>query len=549
MQPTRPTIDPALQSVADVFQSDAQVVLAFAACLDDQENSDGKSADLRGLISRLSEQDAVRLKRLVTAERFEGNLGEVLKLPLGGDGPEMLLIAGLGGPLVVKTQSRQPPPDRSTSDRDRVVRAAASAVRSLPSRRPSRVGLWWDPQSAGGGNSVSAEGGNSVSAEGGNSVSAEGENSAFAGGEDADAAIIGLMTGSDGQDLLKTSGKRSEIDVVLVEGVAADAIERGRSIGLAINATRRLVNMPANEIYPESFCAQVQPIAEACGLEVEIWDADRLAKENCRAMLAVGRASKFPPHMLILRHRGGPDGDAPTAVVGKGVTFDSGGLSIKPSASMLDMKCDMAGAATVVGTLLAAARLKLPRNVVGVCGLAENMIAGDAYRLGDVIETRSGKTIEIHNTDAEGRVVLSDTLDVVADMKPRAIVDLATLTGACMVALGNETTGLMSNDADLQAKIQNAAAHEGEPVWPLPMFSLFDDHVKSKVADLRNVGNGRWGGAITAAKFLEPFVRELPWCHMDIAGPAFADSPEPHRDAGATGAMVRSLVRWLSEDE
>ena len=173
------------------------------------------------------------------------------------------------------------------------------------------------------------------------------------------------------------------------------------------------------------------------------------------------------------------------------------------------------------------------------------MIAGDAYRLGDVIETRSGKTIEIHNTDAEGRVVLADTLDVAAGHNPVMMVDLATLTGACMVALGNEVAGLMSNNPEVQSAIQDAAAIEGEYVWPLPMFELFDEKIKSKVADIKNVGNGRWGGAITAAKFLEQFVGDTPWCHIDIAGPSFADDATPVRDAGATGVMVRTLVRWI----
>jgi leucyl aminopeptidase len=189
--------------------------------------------------------------------------------------------------------------------------------------------------------------------------------------------------------------------------------------------------------------------------------------------------------------------------------------------------------------------LKLPINVVGVCGLAENMISGDAYRLGDVIETRSGKTIEIHNTDAEGRVVLADTLDVTVEQNPIAIVDLATLTGACMVALGRDTAGLMTNDSVLCDKVAEAAETEGEWVWELPMFDFFDEQVKSKVADLKNVGDGRWGGAITAAKFLESFVGKTPWVHIDIAGPAFAESPKPHRDAGATGVLVRTLIRWL----
>ena len=173
------------------------------------------------------------------------------------------------------------------------------------------------------------------------------------------------------------------------------------------------------------------------------------------------------------------------------------------------------------------------------------MVSGDSYKLGDVIETRSGKTIEILNTDAEGRVVLADTLDVAVQQKPQAIVDLATLTGACMVALGIDVAGLMTNDQALCDAVQSAAESECEPVWQLPMFSLYDDKVKSKVADIKNVGEGRWGGAITAAKFLENFVADVPWVHIDIAGPAFVDSPKPHRDAGATGVMVRSLVRWI----
>jgi leucyl aminopeptidase len=245
-----------------------------------------------------------------------------------------------------------------------------------------------------------------------------------------------------------------------------------------------------------------------------------------------------------MRYRGGGD-ESPLAIVGKGVTFDSGGLSLKPSESMVDMKCDMAGAATVVGVMHAIAQLGVRHNVVGVCGLAENMVSGSSYKLGDVIETRSVKTIEILNTDAEGRVVLADTLDVALQNQPRAIVDLATLTGACMVALGNEVAGLMTNQQELCDQIEASAILEGEPVWQLPMFDLYNEKIKSKVADIKNVGEGRWGGAITAAKFLENFVGDVPWVHIDIAGPSFADSPKPHRDAGATGAMVRTLLNWV----
>ncbi len=264
--------------------------------------------------------------------------------------------------------------------------------------------------------------------------------------------------------------------------------------------------------------------------------------------MAVGGGSARPPRLILLRYDGG-DSEPPIALVGKGVTFDSGGLSLKPSDSMTDMKCDMAGAATVLGVLHALARLGVKRNVIGVCGLAENMVSGRSYKLGDVIQTRSGKTIEILNTDAEGRVVLADTLNVAIQQKPKVMVDLATLTGACMVALGREVAGLMANDQSVCDAVQAAARTEGEPVWQLPMFQLYDEKVKSKVADIKNIGEGRWGGAITAAKFLENFVGQTPWLHIDIAGPAFADSPKPHRDAGATGAMVRTLVRWIETTE
>jgi leucyl aminopeptidase len=212
---------------------------------------------------------------------------------------------------------------------------------------------------------------------------------------------------------------------------------------------------------------------------------------------------------------------------------------------MLTMKCDMAGAATVLGILNAAAKLRAKRNIVGVLGLVENLISGDAFKLGDVLTARSGKTIEIHNTDAEGRLVLADCLNVALDQKPSQIVDFATLTGACVVALGTEVAGLMTNNSKLQSEIQSFSERCGEHTWPLPMHSFFTEQIAGKVADIKNVGEGRWGGAITAAKFLEEFVAETPWAHLDIAGPAFYDSPKPWADAGGSGVLVRSFAEWL----
>ena len=359
-----------------------------------------------------------------------------------------------------------------------------------------------------------------------------------------ESLVAGCIYGCEGQGIYQSEVAIHVPEKIVFSGVSQAAIDRGRVLGESINQTRRLVNEPPAMIYPESFARRAAELASDVGLSVEIWDESRLATEGCRAMLAVGAGSAKKPRLVILRHDGGND-EPPIALVGKGVTFDSGGLSLKPSESMADMKCDMAGAATVVGVMTALARLGVKRNVIGFCGLAENMVSGESYKLGDVIETRSGKTIEILNTDAEGRVVLADTLDVAVQHRPSAMVDLATLTGACMVALGTEVAGLMTNDQPLCDQLRIAAEQIGEPVWQLPMFELYDEKVKSCVADIKNVGEGRWGGAITAAKFLQHFVGDVPWVHIDIAGPAFADSAKPHRDAGATGVMVRTLVRWI----
>ena len=289
----------------------------------------------------------------------------------------------------------------------------------------------------------------------------------------------------------------------------------------------------------------MQRLADEVGLGIEIWDEERLIEENCQALLAVARGSVRKPRLVILNYKGGAEDQAPVALVGKGVTFDSGGYSLKPSDGMKDMKCDMAGAATVIGAMRAIALRKPQVNVIGLVGLVENLVSGDAYKLGDVLKSRNGKTIEILNTDAEGRVVLADVLDVAVERGADRIVDLATLTGACLVALGMDVAGIMTNHADWCQSIQNAAAETGEQVWELPMFPEFGEQVQSKVADIKNVGNGRWGGAITAAKFLEEFVRETPWVHIDIAGPAYLDSEKAWIDAGGSGAFVRTLVQLV----
>jgi leucyl aminopeptidase len=246
--------------------------------------------------------------------------------------------------------------------------------------------------------------------------------------------------------------------------------------------------------------------------------------------------------MVVVEYNGGENDGKEIALVGKGVTFDSGGLSLKPNEGMKTMKCDMAGAATVMGAMAAAARLKLPVNLIGYMGLVENMVGAGAYKLGDVLTARNGVTIEVLNTDAEGRLVLADVLSYAVDRGADQIIDLATLTGAVVVALGEDLTGAFTNNQEWCDKVLAAAGETEEGIWQLPMFDLFAKLLDGDVSDIKNVGP-RWGGAITAAKFLERFVGGTPWVHLDIAGPSFASSAKSHIDAGASGCMVRTLLK------
>ena len=364
-------------------------------------------------------------------------------------------------------------------------------------------------------------------------------------------AVAGAAVGMVGQDLYRAEKKRTRFGSTVWLVAAPEAVAHGVVISEGVNLARRLVNMPPDDLYPQTFSEEAAAAAGRTGMEIEIWDEEQLARERCHAILAVGRGSSRSPRLVILRYRGPGvrDGQPDIALVGKGVTFDSGGLSLKPSDSMLTMKCDMSGGAAMLAAAATIAALKLPVNLVAAIGLVENMTGPAAYKLGDVITARSGTTIEIHNTDAEGRVVLADVLDVVRGFKPKRIIDAATLTGACMVALGHDVAGLFTNDQACCDDIARAARAVGEQVWQLPMYADYDDQIRSEVADIKNVGDGRWGGAITAAKFLERFVGGIPWTHVDIAGPAFAEKPRPWIDGGGTGSLVRPLVELIRGPE
>jgi leucyl aminopeptidase len=369
------------------------------------------------------------------------------------------------------------------------------------------------------------------------------------------ATATAMTVGCVGQDLYRAEKKRfpfANVDLLVASGEntgeLATALDTGRIIGDAINLTRELVNQPAKVIFPASFAQRAEDLARQHNLRCEVLDRAALEGEKMGSLLAVSAGSDQPPRLVFLEYNHGTPGAPVVALVGKGVTFDSGGLSIKPNDGMLTMKCDMAGAATVLATMVAIARLKLPIHVIGLMGLVENLTGGSAMKLGDVLTARSGVTIEVQNTDAEGRLVLADVLDYALSKGADRLIDLATLTGACVVALGEDVVGAMSNNQEWCDKVLAAAKSAGEDVWQLPMFSHYDELIKSEVADIRNVG-GRWGGAITAAKFLERFVKEKPWVHLDIAGPAFASSDKAHREGGGTGCMVRTLLEVVKGSE
>jgi leucyl aminopeptidase len=365
----------------------------------------------------------------------------------------------------------------------------------------------------------------------------------------AAALTEGVIVGTQSPGLWKGEPNRHSfriLQIAIPPREAADpapiqrAVERGSVVGHAVNMARQLVNTPPSQKPPRVLGERMRDIAIGAGIEATLWDESRLREERFGGLLGVAAGSTQPPAFLVLELRRG--GDRPTmALVGKGVTFDSGGLSLKPTASMEDMKGDMAGAATVLAAFQAAAQLELPVNLAGYLPLTENMTGGGAMKLGDVLKMRNGKTVEVLNTDAEGRLILADALSFATEQRPARIVDLATLTGACIVALGTKTAGLFSNDDAFASELLEACRRTGERAWRLPLDDDAKDALKSQVADLKNVG-GKWGGAITAARFLEHFVNTTPWIHLDIAGPSWADNDSPTRDAGATGCFIPTLV-------
>lgn len=331
-----------------------------------------------------------------------------------------------------------------------------------------------------------------------------------------------------------------ENDANKVSALAAGAA-KAQVIAAAVNLTRDMVNHPANRMTPTKMAEHAEEIASRGGLELTVLDKDAIAELKMEAFLAVAQGSHEPPKLIVLKYTGNPGGQNLLAFIGKGVTFDSGGISLKPSEGMQEMKDDMAGAAAVLGAMRAIAELKPAVNILAVMPCTENLPSGYAFRPGDVINSLGGKTIEIISTDAEGRLILADTIAYARRLGATHIVDLATLTGACVVALGNVTSGIMTNDRDWCNRFLGAAEAVGEKMWELPLFEEYKEQIKSDIADLKNTG-GRPAGAITAGLFLGAFADTTPWIHVDIAGTVSITKDSGYNPKGATGVGVRTLV-------
>jgi leucyl aminopeptidase len=487
------------------------------------------SADLLALPMRASSAKRLRLEpRLAAVDRASG--GQIRAAFASGDfsgkKDQMLLLYG-GRSLRAKRILLLGLGDASELGTETLRRQAARAVSQAMSRKARRVAFAVPRESA--------------------ATDASGIQALAEGAVLADYRFEGYRENDE-----NGVGHVSGVSLLLPRGGGLTAARRAARTGSVLaesqNTARQLSDMPGNALPPAELASAARRVAREVGLRVRVMGVPELQRRKMGAILAVGQGSVHPPRLITLEHRPrgrGKAGAAPVCLVGKGITFDSGGISIKPSANMHEMKHDMSGAAAVVGALRACALLELPTPVVGVIGAAENLPGANAYRPGDVVRSMSGKTIEVLNTDAEGRVVLADALHFARkEFAPSAMVDLATLTGACMMALGGWATGLFGNSDALIEIVRSAGEDSGELAWPLPLFDGHKKAIRSEVADIKNIG-GRTAGASTAAAFLSHFVGDTPWAHLDIAGTGWTGEVGPYQRRGATGVGVRLLLQML----
>jgi leucyl aminopeptidase len=329
-----------------------------------------------------------------------------------------------------------------------------------------------------------------------------------------------------------------------VQRVGPSSVRAAQAIAEATCLARDLANAPGNEIYPETLAQAARETAERCGFSARVLDEGQIKGLGMGGIIGVCQGSVHPPRFIILEY--GRSTRKTVVLVGKGVTFDTGGISLKPPANMSEMKMDMSGAAAVIGTFEGVARLKLPVHLVGLIPAVENMPGGGSIRPGDILRHYDGKTSEVDNTDAEGRLILADALGYANTFHPAAVIDLATLTGACVVALGHHATGMMGNDTDLMAKLKTAGEKTYERVWELPLFDEYEKLIKSDIADVKNTG-GRWAGAITAGWFLKNHIGDYKWVHLDIAGTAILEENMDYTPKGGSGVGVRLLTEFLQQ--
>lgn len=452
----------------------------------------------------------VPLRSLLEARGFTGKAGEVAIPTLGRLAASTLLVVGLG--------------ERDKAGPEELRRAAAAIVKQAGGAKEAITTLAQAlPDDPAGAVRAVAEGALLAA------YRFDKYKQPQADGDAGRPALRQLSVAAGGDE-----AGRKELEAALHAGTVRAA---------ATNLARDLSNEPANALHPADLAEAARTALAGKDVQVTVWDEEQLRREGFGGIIGVGQGAANPPRLVELAYR--PAGARGHVVlVGKGITFDSGGLSLKPPEGMTTMKTDMSGAAAVLGVLSAVADLGIKVAVTGYLACAENMPSGSATRPGDVLTMKNGKTVEVLNTDAEGRLVMADALALGAESEPDAMIDVATLTGACMVALGKRMSGLFCNDDALANELLEAAAEAGEKVWRLPLASEYRKDLDSEVADLKNVGD-RWGGAITAALFLQEFVDGRPWAHLDIAGPARAESEEGYLAKGSTGAAVRTLLTWL----
>ncbi len=456
-------------------------------------------------------------------QAFDGKLAATLETmgATGGEGEVTKLPApaGLKAAVVLAVGLGEPAADGAGYDADALRRAAGTAARTLSGSQSAAFAL-----------------------PGGDAAAAEAV---------ATGALLGAYVFTSYRSEAAKSGpkgvKQPLAEVTVLAGKPRDkeykaAVERATVVAQEVNRARDLINIPSNDLFPASFAAIVEAAAKEHGLKVEVLDEKALTKGGYGGILGVGQGSAHPPRLVRVSYSHAK-AKKHLALIGKGITYDSGGISLKPAGHNETMKCDMSGAAAVLSTVVAASRLGLKVNVTGWLALAENMPSGSAVRPGDVLRMYSGKTVEVLNTDAEGRLVLADAITRAGEENPDAIVDVATLTGAMVLALGVRTFGVMANDDELRDRVHALAGEAGEASWPMPMPAELRKGLESPIADLTNIGE-RMGGGLVAGIFLREFVKEgTPWAHLDIAGPAFNEgAPFGYTPKGGTGSAVRTLL-------